>query len=170
MNIDFTIVLVAFLPALLVAGVAVYMINATLKKELLKQKYQLLKASEKELLPLKIQTCERLSLFVERNSLQSLVKRVVPVGDSKEDYKGLIVATLNPELEHNLTQQIYVSDECWNAIELFKRTIIKSLIELSLNEELKTAQDIREFVIASQDQNNSKAIVQSILRTELTSI
>ena len=85
MNIDITIVLVAFLPALLVAGVAVYMINSILKKELLKQKYELIKANDKELLPLKIQACERLSLFVERNSLQSLVKRIAPVGDSKED-------------------------------------------------------------------------------------
>lgn len=167
MDVNFSLVALSTLPALIVAGVCYYSINVMLKKELMKQKYQLLKANQKEALPIKLQAYERITLLLDRISISKLLVRVGPVGDDANDYKNLLIATVDQEFEHNLTQQIYISDECWKAIQAAKNTVITQLHSLASAEEINNASEYRNLGLTKFAGENATQLAQSFVRNEV---
>lgn len=75
-----------------------------------------------EALKLRLQAYERLTLYTERAGLKNLVSRVSldTFGDSAAAMHNALVETLKSEYEYNVSQQIYVSKEVWNAITKLK--------------------------------------------------
>ncbi len=168
MNIDFNMVLLAFAPALVVALISFFSIKSMLQKETLKQKFQLLKSNQKEVLPLKLQAYERLTLLLDRVSLEKLVVRVQPIGDDINDYKQLLIANINQEFEHNLTQQMYVSDECWSTILKTKQVVVSQIIKQ--DEDIDTATKFREITLAKNELDTPSSVAQSFIRNEVAEL
>ena len=98
------------LPAILVGGIAYFFFNSYIKQEDGRRRFLLHKDSQKTALPMKLQAYERLTLFLERISPGSLLTRIKPYNDDKYDYEALLIKTIEQEYEHNLTQQIYISE------------------------------------------------------------
>ena len=71
-------------------------------------------------LKLKLQALERLTLFAERAGLQSLVTRTTSAGESAAGFNVALIESLKNEYDYNISQQIYVSPEVWNAITRLK--------------------------------------------------
>jgi len=75
---------------------------------------------DKQVLQLRLQAYERLVILAERMSLTSLLTRV-PAGDLPvRQYQAVLTQQLKHEYEYNLSQQIYVSHEAWQAISNLK--------------------------------------------------
>jgi hypothetical protein len=72
------------------------------------------------LLPLKLQAYERLVLLADRIALPNLVSRVNQTGVSAKEMQVFLTQTIRQEFEHNITQQIYVSQAAWEAISNLK--------------------------------------------------
>src|SRR5450432_206117 len=70
--------------------------------------------------PQKLQAYERLILLTDRISLPSLISRSNQPGLNVREMQNLLVQTIRQEFDHNITQQIYVSPEAWDAIRNFK--------------------------------------------------
>ena len=70
--------------------------------------------------PLQIQAYERLILLVERIALPNVISRTNQQGLSLGDMQYMLVNTIKQEYEHNITQQIYVSAEAWEAVRNLK--------------------------------------------------
>ena len=70
--------------------------------------------------PLQLQAYERLLLLTDRISLHNLIQRVNTPGISARDMQLLLVQSIRQEFEHNVTQQMYVSPEAWDAVRNFK--------------------------------------------------
>ncbi|WP_196892739.1 DUF7935 family protein [Aureivirga marina] len=134
-------------PAIITAGTSYYFLTNFLKNEQKRRRFELMKEGQKTSLPLKLQAYERMTLFLERISPNKIVMRIQPISDKKEDYLNLLVQNIEQEFEHNLTQQIYVSKECWNAILTTKNATIHLLKKATANTEVKTAQQLREEVL-----------------------
>src|SRR5699024_5909879 len=75
-------------------------------------------------LPLCLQAYERLVVFLERIRLDSLVKRLNRPEMSVKETERLFIESIRAEFEHNVSQQIYVSDASWEAISTAKEQII----------------------------------------------
>ena len=88
-----------------------------------------------------------MSLFLERIKPQSLLTRISPTSSNKEGYENLLIATIEQELEHNLTQQIYVSDQCWSIILAAKNATIQLIRKANMNEKTDSADKLREVVL-----------------------
>jgi hypothetical protein len=71
-------------------------------------------------LPLQLQAYERLILLVERIALPSVISRSNQQGIGLKEMQFLLVNTIKHEYEHNITQQIYVSSEAWEAVRNLK--------------------------------------------------
>jgi hypothetical protein len=71
-------------------------------------------------LQLQLAAYERLILLSERIALPSLINRLNSQGLSSREMQGLLTETIRQEFDHNLTQQIYVSSEAWDAIKNLK--------------------------------------------------
>lgn len=69
---------------------------------------------------LQLQAYERLILLADRIALPQLIHRVNQQGLTVNEMQALLVQTIRQEYEHNITQQIYVSKESWEAITNFK--------------------------------------------------
>jgi hypothetical protein len=69
---------------------------------------------------LQLQAYERLILLTERIALPSLIGRMNHEGFSAKQMQGMLTETIRQEFEHNITQQIYVSAEAWDAIRNLK--------------------------------------------------
>jgi hypothetical protein len=83
--------------------------------------------------PVRLQAYERITLFLERISPNSLVMRVHKNGMSSLLLQSELVKTIRSEFEHNLSQQIYISDVSWQLVKTSKEEIIK-LINLSASQ------------------------------------
>ena len=81
-------------------------------------------ATAKMVVPLKIQACERLLLFLERSQLPVLVKRVYTPGVSKDAFHIALLQNVEDEFEHNMAQQLYVSKETWEAVQRAKEELV----------------------------------------------
>lgn len=84
-------------------------------------------SAKKMLVPLKIQACERLVLFLERSQLPVLVKRVYTPGMSKEVFHISLLRNVEEEFEHNMAQQLYVSNETWDGVGRAKEELVNQI-------------------------------------------
>ena len=71
-----------------------------------------------------------------------MLVRIKPIDETAEGYLHLLLKSIEQEFEHNLVQQIYISDECWNVIIASKAATIKKLQQVASNSE--NAQVFRE--------------------------
>jgi hypothetical protein len=88
-----------------------------------KQAKELEKKGPEETRPtqqLQLQAYERLILLTDRIALPNLVSRLNQTGISSTEMQGLLTQTIRQEFEHNITQQIYVSQEAWSAVRNLK--------------------------------------------------
>ncbi|MBU3012467.1 hypothetical protein KO506_13725 [Polaribacter vadi] len=133
------------LPAAVTGFVAYYMFNGFLKQQNTEKKLAIMAEKKKESLPIKLQAYERMLLFCERINPVKMLVRIKPISENTSDYLQLLIANIDQEFEHNLVQQIYISDEAWTAIIATKRAIINKLQQAA--ETSNSANDFRENVL-----------------------
>lgn len=74
---------------------------------------------------LKLQAYERLLLFCERVSLPTLLLRIASGSISAKGLHSALIMAIQQEYEHNVTQQLYISDQLWEIIKLAKNQMIE---------------------------------------------
>ena len=82
-------------------------------------------------LPMKLQAYERLLLLADRIALPNLVSRINQPGLSARETQLILTQTIKQEFDHNITQQIYVSEEAWEAIRNLKEQNILIINQVS---------------------------------------
>ena len=128
----------------------------------------LMKENQKQALPVKLQAYERLALLLERINPTKLLLRIAPLNEDKNDYQQLLVHHIEQEYEHNITQQIYVSDECWTMIVTAKNTIIQNIRKTALNPEVTNSDKLRETILKDLFEGESATnIALAFLKSEL---
>ena len=133
------------LPAAVTGFVAYYMFNGFIRQQNAEKKLALMAQKKKESLPIKLQAYERMLLFCERINPVKILVRIQPISENTDAYLQLLIANIEQEFEHNLVQQIYISDDVWVAILASKRAIINKLKQTA--ETSKSANDLRENVL-----------------------
>jgi hypothetical protein len=69
---------------------------------------------------MQLQAYERLILLTERIALPNLIGRLKHEGFSAKEMQTMLTETIRQEFEHNITQQIYVTAEAWDAVRNLK--------------------------------------------------
>jgi hypothetical protein len=112
-----------------------------------KRNYLPQKDLKPDVLSLRLQAYERMTLFLERINPSQLLVRITPISDDKNDYANFVIAQIEQEYEHNLAQQIYISDECWSTITTAKNATIQLILMETKNEKISDANQLREVVL-----------------------
>ena len=148
MELDRIIELLSFtIPSVVTGLVAYYFFVNHTKNEERKLKLSLLKENQKQALPIKLQAYERMTLFLERINPSNLLIRIGSINNDKDAYATSIIESIEQEFEHNLAQQIYITNECWNVIVASKNTTIQLITKTSKLENITSAQDLREAIL-----------------------
>jgi hypothetical protein len=117
------------IPALIVWATVYYMAKTYLQQRWNEQMQLQRTSMRKESIPMKIQALERLSLFCERIQPSQVVSRVRNHEmDAKTLGRAMLIA-VQKEFEHNVTQQIYVSDPLWEIIYIAKNEVLNLITE-----------------------------------------
>jgi hypothetical protein len=114
-------------PSIVVFLTATVMIKYYFKSFIRDRDREQILQDRKKTLPLRLQAYERLSLFLERISVDSLVVREQSDEFTSRDFHQHLLASIRAEYEHNLTQQIYISGDAWNVVRNAKEGTIKMI-------------------------------------------
>ncbi len=115
------------IPSIVVFLTAVFLMRYYFKSFMRDRDRDLLLQDRKKTLPMRLQAYERLALFLERITVDSLVVREQSDEFSARDFHQHLLAIVRAEFEHNLTQQIYVSGDAWNVVRNAKEGTIKMI-------------------------------------------
>ncbi|MPM02505.1 hypothetical protein SDC9_48754 [bioreactor metagenome] len=78
-------------------------------------------------MPIRLQAYERLALFLERINPESIVIRMNQPGMSARELQAQLLQSIRMEFEHNLSQQVYISNAAWDMIKNAKEDIIRMI-------------------------------------------
>jgi hypothetical protein len=109
-----------------------YVIKSYLNERFNFQRMELKKAGLKHTLPLRLQAYERTVLFLERINPESMLIRLHVPGMSAREMQGLVISDIRAEYQHNISQQIYVSDSAWKTVRQVKEDTV-SMINSAVN-------------------------------------
>ena len=113
------------IPSLIVLLSVWIVMHKLFKDEEEKRLWELKKAAQKEISPTRLRAYERLALLLERTQPEALVmalsERLEQAGSTMADLsiqkmQQELLRTVRMEFDHNMSQQIYVSDEVWTKI------------------------------------------------------
>ncbi len=122
---DFLEILKYTLPSLIVFLTALLILRLFLKNEERRRKFELSMSNKDNVLPLRLQAYERLILFLERISPDSMVMRLKNTRSNVAQMQNELINTVRTEYEHNLSQQTYVSTQAWELIKAARAETIK---------------------------------------------
>jgi hypothetical protein len=119
--------LLVCLPSLIVFAACYLLIRQFLRNKEQLELLSIQKNTSANVLPLKLQAYERLILFFERIHIPNLVARIRNRKMSSGDLQSALMIAIQQEFEHNVTQQMYVSDKLWEVIRLAKQELFNQL-------------------------------------------
>ncbi|MCG8307465.1 MAG: hypothetical protein MI975_08740 [Cytophagales bacterium] len=132
------------LPAALVLYAMYLTMKSILAKETMKANMDYKIENSKATLPNRLQAFERMSLFLERLSPGNLVLRLNSSNLTARELQQRMVSEIREEFNHNLSQQIYMSDKSWS---LIKNTVEDVIALINTNAE-KLDEDAKSVELA----------------------
>lgn len=135
------------LPAIVVGIISYFFFKGHTANEESRRRYLIQKEAQNKIIPSRLQAYERLSLLMERIDPNKLLIRVKPYSDETDKYEDQLIKTIEQEFEHNVTQQIYVSQECWNLINAAKNATIHVIRQGAMHEKDHGADKMREYLL-----------------------
>lgn len=152
------------IPALVVFGTTYMVIRAFLDREHKMRLLEFRQAHLREALPVRLQAYERLTLFIERISLNNLLPRVRKQDMNVSEFRTALISNIRMEYEHNLSQQVYVSVDVWNMIRAAKEETISVINRnaMSMLPELPGV-ELHKKIIAELAESDDEATAQKVL-------
>ncbi len=101
-------------------------------------------------IPLKFQAYERMALFLERINPSNLITRVISPKMRVSTLHSSLLSAIREEYEHNMSQQLYISDNSWKLVVAAKEEVVRIINTTSAN--FKSDDDAGKFaqdIIAS---------------------
>jgi hypothetical protein len=115
------------IPSLLVLITAWVILRNMIKNDQDKRKQEIILQSSRAVVPIRLQAYERIVLFLERISLESLLVRTNSPGMSAAELHSALLNTVRSEFEHNLSQQIYMSQQGWEVVKNARSSTVKMI-------------------------------------------
>lgn len=113
------------IPALIVFFTAYYMLKTYMDKQYQIRLLELKQAGQKNLLPLRLQAYERLMLLCERIDIPNLVTRLRSDELNASSLRSALLVGIQQEFEHNLSQQVYVSENLWEILKMARQETVE---------------------------------------------
>lgn len=145
------------LPALVVFLTAYFLLAKYIQTNATTKALEIKLNRDKEIILLRLQAYERLSLFLERINFASVISRVRTPDMLSSELQYAMVKNIREEFEHNLSQQIYISSAAWNLIVQAKEEMMKTvnLIGSHLPSEASSGQLISALFNGIQNSNTT---------------
>lgn len=115
------------IPAAAVLYAMYLVVKSFLDKELQRQHLEIRGKSVETVLPNRLHAYERVCLFLERISPNSLILRLNKGDYSAREFQLILVNEIREEFNHNVSQQVYMSDQAWSLVVHAKEELINTV-------------------------------------------
>lgn len=85
----------------------------------------------KTVIPIRLQAYERMTLFLERISPNNLLVRLNGSATTVLDFQQLLLQEVRDEYNHNLSQQVYMSQQAWEQIQTAMNEVVTLINQAS---------------------------------------
>ena len=119
------------IPASVVLYAVYLMVRSFIIKEIELKKLEIRTRSIETILPNRLQAYERMCLFLERISPPNMLLRLNNPGYSAREFHKYLLDEIRNEYNHNVSQQIYMSEEVWSMIKNAKEDLTILINEAS---------------------------------------
>lgn len=120
------------IPSLLVLLGMYMLIDKLFKQESARREFELYKINKDTILPVKLRAYERLTLFLQRTTPESMLMRYDFAGFTVLQLQQLLLQTVRDEFDHNISQQIYVSKDLWVMVGNARESIVQLINSLAV--------------------------------------
>lgn len=148
------------LKIILPAGIVLYgmylVVVSFLSKDREKLLVELKTQNTQVILPVRLQAAERLCLLLERITPNNLVRRSNPSQFTAAELHPMLLSEVREEFNHNFSQQVYFSEETWEAVRRAVEDVITllNLSRQSLGPEASGMELAKAIFSNSLDQKN----------------
>ncbi len=155
-------------PALIVLYAVYLMMRSFLTTRLEEMRAVNRQKSQEVVLPIRLQAYERIVLLLERMSPNNLITRLNNQEYTAKEFQQILVSEVRNEFNHNLAQQVYLSEKAWayvsGAIEDLITTINESAGTL---EEDAVALDLAKEIFERNIQKNTIPNALTYVKNEI---
>jgi predicted DNA-binding protein (UPF0251 family) len=156
-------------PASVVLFGVFWIVKMFITKEIEVKQLEVRARHVEHVLPNRLSAYERMTLFLERMAPQSLLVRVnqIPSIDDEpvtaREFQLRLLADIRNEYDHNVAQQIYISDTVWNQIKNAKENLIITINDAGgeMNEE-STAMDLSRKIFEKTIEKNIDPLAHAL--------
>jgi len=140
--------------------------------ENIKQRFATIQANNKLITPVRLQAYERIVLLLERIKPDAMALRLQKPNFTALQVQILLLDTVRKEFNHNLSQQLYISDEAWQKTVNAKEQVVRliNLIGTDIEKSASSNEFVRAFIETYNDfeQNPIELAIYSIKKEALT--
>lgn len=111
-------------PAALVLYAVYLIVRSFLQKEFDKKLVDLKVSNNATIMPLRLQAYERICLLLERISPNNMLIRLSDPAYNALEFQQLVLKEIREEFNHNLSQQVYMSEEVWEKVRATVNEVI----------------------------------------------
>ena len=146
------------IPSLIVLLATWLVMYKLFKNEEQKRLWELKKLSQKEISPIRMRAYERLTLLLERTTPEHILVDMDLGNMTILQVQQRMMQTIRQEYEHNMSQQVYVSDEVWDLICAAKEQMIAFVNSMAQQIPAgSTALDYAKVLITAYSSNGETA-------------
>lgn len=124
-------------------------------------------------LHLRLAAYERLLILCERITIPNLISRLRTEGGTVGELRLAMLIAIQQEFEHNVTQQIYVSENLWAILQAARNNTaeIINLVASKTDSRAEQTEFIRQMTqFFSENSDNSLETAQNAIRQEAASV
>lgn len=154
------------IPAGLVLYLAYLLVRSFLQKQLDEIAFSVRQKNQEIVVPIRLQAYERIILLLERITPSNLISRLSSPDYTAEEFQQILIHEIRNEFNHNLSQQVYMSDSAWTYVTTAVEQTI-SIINSSTNALEKDAKgfDLARAIIensAGEEMDTPKQAIKYI--------
>ncbi|MFY0607458.1 MAG: hypothetical protein JXR10_12125 [Cyclobacteriaceae bacterium] len=158
------------IPGVLILYTAYLLVRSFLQKQLDEVHLNLRHKNQEIVTPIRLQAYERVCLLLERISPNNIIPRLNGPEMSAKELQGALISEIRSEFSHNLSQQVYMSEDAWMYVSGAVEQLI-SLINESANELTEQAKsfDLARTIFEKSMQNEQDTVrgAQSFVKNEI---
>ncbi len=144
---DITEFLKLIVPAALVMYAMYLVMRNFLQKQFDNRLLDIKIKNNETVLPIRLQAYERISLLLERISPNNMLLRLSDPSISAFAFQQVLLNEIREEFNHNLSQQVYMSDLAWVKVRATVNDIVTAVQDSSQKmDETKNAIDLAEAI------------------------
>ncbi|OFX83305.1 MAG: hypothetical protein A2W99_12160 [Bacteroidetes bacterium GWF2_33_16] len=158
------------LPSLIIFGAVWFVLHSMIKNEQKRNHFESVAKNQRITTPVRLQAYERMTILLERISPEALIMRVNDPSLTAKQFQTELLNNIRMEFEHNVAQQVYISNQAWELIKNAKTSVIQLINSTAAKVKPESQSIILSRMILEelmQQEKSPVAIALDYLKTEI---